>query len=130
MTSNTVSISIDPGDGSAPKQVTGVPWYPGITVLQAMTIGQAMNPGSLSFRLLYHSFFGAFVDMIDDVADAGDNYWLFSISNQPSSVGVSEAIIAEDASGQNIDVEWLYGPAEQHVSKHQALTKLKAYKRR
>ncbi|MGI9074585.1 MAG: hypothetical protein ACR2JB_25445 [Bryobacteraceae bacterium] len=62
---NTVSITIQTSNGSTPKQVMNIPWFPGITVLQSMIIGQAMNPGTFSFRVLYHSFYGAFVDMID-----------------------------------------------------------------
>jgi hypothetical protein len=127
---NTISISIDLGDGSAPKRVTGIPWFPGITVLQAMVLGQAMNPGSFSFRIVYHSFFGAFVDMIDDTPDQGGEFWLFSIENQSSSVGVSEAIILEDQSGEDIEVEWLFTVPDQHPAKRQIAAKLKAYEKK
>ena len=127
---NTISISVDPGDGTAPKQFTGIPWFPGITVLQAMVIGQSMNPGTFSFRVLYHSFFGAFVDAIDDVADEDGKFWLFSVEDQPSSLGVSEAVILEDQSGENIDVEWLFTVPDDHPAKHQASVKMKAYERR
>ena len=105
---NTISILISQDPTQPPKQVGGISWYPGITVLQPMVIGQSMNPGSFSFRVLYHSFFGAFVDMIDDVADASPKFWMFSVSNNPSPVGVSEAIVLEDKQGENIEIEWRF----------------------
>src|SRR5579871_2486915 len=52
---NTISILISQEASQPPKRVIGVPWYPGITVLQAMVIAQSMHPGSFSFRVLYHS---------------------------------------------------------------------------
>src|SRR5271168_4273426 len=95
---NTISISIKADPGSPAKQFTGIPWFPGITVLQAMIIGEAMNPPvptdpqakAFSFRALYHSFYGAFIDEIDDVADAGVNYWMVYVNNAKSVIGVSE----------------------------------------
>jgi Domain of unknown function (DUF4430) len=109
---NTISILISQESSEPPKQVTGIPWYPGITVLQAMVIAQSMHPGSFSFRVLYHSFYGAFVDMIDGVADADPKYWTVSVSNNQLPVGVSEAIVLEDRQGENVEIEWKFGVPE------------------
>jgi hypothetical protein len=109
---NTISILISQESCEPPKQVTGIPWYPGITVLQAMVIAQSMHPGSFSFRVLYHSFYGAFVDMIDSVADADPKYWTVSVSNNPLPVGASEAIVLEDRQGENVEIEWKFGVPE------------------
>ena len=106
---NTVSILISQESSESQKRVTGVPWYPGITVLQAMVIAQSMHPGSFSFRVLYHSFYGAFVDMIGGVTDADPKYWTVSVSNNPLPVGVSEAIVLEERQGENVEIEWRFG---------------------
>lgn len=108
---NTISILISQ-ESSELKRVTDVPWYPGITVLQAMVIAQSMDPGSFSFRVLYHSFYGAFVDMIDGVTDADPKYWTVSVSNNPLPVGVSEAIVLEERQGENVEIEWRFGVPE------------------
>jgi hypothetical protein len=92
---NTISILISQESSEPPKQVTGIPWYPGI-----------------SFRVLYHSFYGAFVDMIDGVTDADPKYWTVSVSNNPLPVGVSEAIVLEDRQGENVEIEWKFGVPE------------------
>jgi hypothetical protein len=80
--------------------------------LQAMVIAQSMHPGSFSFRVLYHSFYGAFVDMIDGVTDADPKYWTVSVSNNPLPVGVSEAIVLEERQGENVEIEWRFGIPE------------------
>jgi hypothetical protein len=75
--------------------------------------------------VLYHSFFGAFVDLIDDVADASPKFWMFSVSNNPSPVGVSEAIVLEDKQGENIEIEWRF-EVPQQTAAAQATRKSKA----
>ena len=122
---NTISILIYQDPSQPPTQLVGIPWYPGITVLQAMVIGQSMNPGSFSFRVIYHSFFGAFVDLIDDIPDASPKFWMFSVSNNPSPVGVSEAIVLEDKQGENIEIEWRFEVPQQPAAA-QATRKTKA----
>lgn len=109
---NTISISIN--DANTLKRVVNIPWYPGITVLQAMVIAQAMEPGKFSFRAVYHSFFGAFIDRIDDTPEHDGRFWLLAVSNNPSAVGVSEAILPETAPGQNVDIEWSFLLPEEH----------------
>ena len=124
---NTVSIKIT--DPSKPLVlIENIPWFPGITVLQAMIIGQEMYHKQFSFRAVYASFFGAFIDMIDGTEDAGNNFWLFSINNAQSPVGVSEAILLEDQEeGQNVEIEWIYGvPAPEHPTATQANLKRQA----
>ena len=123
-TRNTVSLSVQADPSSQPKKFVDIPWYPGITVLQAMIIAQSMNPGAFSFRALYHSFYGAFVDEIDDVPDADPKYWLFSVNNASSPVGVSEAIVLESAAGVNAEIEWVFGaPTSSAAHKQQTARK-------
>ena len=104
----TVSISIAATSTTPALTITGIPWYPGITVLQAMIVAQSLT--SYMFRTLHYTLWGALVDSLNGVEDdnGSGNYWFFSVSNNPSVVGVSEAILIESAPG-NIDIEWTYG---------------------
>lgn len=84
-----------------------------------MVIAQAMDQ-TFSFRAVYHSFYGAFVDGIDDKVDAAPNYWFFSLNHAQSLVGVSEAIVPEDVSGVNVEIEWIFGAPASTATKEQA----------
>jgi hypothetical protein len=77
-----------------------------MTVLESMIIGQAMDQ-RFSFQVLYHSMYGAFVNMIDDLPDRGNEYWMVKVGGVDSNLGISEAIL-QDAAGQNVDVAWDY----------------------
>jgi len=107
---STVAITVfAPGNQLSP--VTGIPWYPGITVLNAMIIGQAMmGPAAFNFRLVYHSAFGAFVDMIDDRVEGNGNFWMLTIDGVQANFGAAEQIIAEPSEGATSTVEWSLGP--------------------
>lgn len=109
---NTVMIKIykDPSRPEPTDQLPDVPWFAGITALQAMVIGESMYEKSFSFRVVYRSVFGAFIDSIDGVDDNpdGQKYWMLFINGQESSVGVSEAIISEDETITSAIVEWRY----------------------
>jgi hypothetical protein len=118
-TANTISLSIKSDSSSPPKVVSNIPWFPGVTVLQAMVIAQAMDQ-TFSFRAVYHSFYGAFVDDIDDKIDAAPNFWMFSLNHAQSLLGVSEAIVPEDVSGVNVEIEWVFGPPASAATKQQA----------
>ncbi len=103
---STVSLAIDKGDGSTVPAISGIPWFPGLTVLQAMIIAQAMQPDIFNFTITYHSKYGAFVQAIDDAAEGGGKFWMLKIDNKPSPVGVSEAIVIEQPTGATIAVQW------------------------
>jgi hypothetical protein len=109
---NTVTIKIykDPTQPNPSDQLPDVPWFAGITALQAMVIGEAMYEKSFTFRVVYRSIFGAFIDSIDGVDDDPGNqkFWMLYINGQESNVGVSEAIISEDETITSAVVEWRY----------------------
>jgi len=107
-TGSTIAISIDKGDGTPVLSFSEIPWFPGVTALQAMIVAQAMYPDSFSFKINYHSRFGAFVESIDDVAQAGEKIWLLKVAGKTSSFGASEAIVIEEPTGMNVDIEWLF----------------------
>jgi len=92
-----------------------VPWYAGITALQAMIIGEALHSNNFSFRVIYRSAYGAFVDAIDGLADGDkpNHCWMLYINGQESDVGASEAILQEDDSTTAAIVEWRYSDISQ-----------------
>lgn len=106
---HTVSITVYPNPGQPPSnQVKNIPWFPGITVLEAMSIADSMDISDLRFRAVFASPYGAFIDSINDLADAGDSYWLLYINGTLSTLGASESILLEDDQISNIDIEWRY----------------------
>jgi hypothetical protein len=109
---NVVQIRIyaDPTNPQPTGSLPDVPWYAGITVLQAMIIGEAMNATNFSFRVEYRSIYGAQIDSIDTVTDnaAANLYWLLWVNGKESAVGASEAILFEDLTNQTALVEWRY----------------------
>jgi hypothetical protein len=71
---NTVSIAVFEDAAQPPtKTFTGIPWFPGMTILQAMILAQAMNVGGFEFQVEYNSIYGAFVNKIDSVEDHGSS---------------------------------------------------------
>jgi len=120
---NTVDINIysDPNSTAPTLPLRGIPWYAGMTALQAMIIGEAMYSSNFSFRVVYKSIYGAFIDSIDGVTDQGNFYWMLKIDNKDPGVGASEAIIPEDASKTTALVEWRYVDVTATASKQAKL---------
>ena len=107
---NTISIKVQPDPAASPTfAVDDIPWFAGITVLQAMIIADAMTDATFSFRAVYASSYGAFIDKINGLEDQGGKYWMLFIDQKEADVGVSEALLLEQA-GQNVEVEWKYLP--------------------
>jgi Domain of unknown function (DUF4430) len=106
----TINIFSDPAAPKPTHQLPNVPWFAGITALQAMVIGEAMYEKSFSFRVVYRSIYGAFIDSIDDIADdPGQNrFWMLYINGAAALTGVSEAIIQEDDTVTSATIEWRY----------------------
>jgi hypothetical protein len=106
---STVKIVVS-APGKQTPALDGIPWFPGLTVLQAMVIGQAMaGPTGFSFRTVYHSQFGAYVDEIDDALEGGGDYWLLRLAdpNGPlTDFGPAEQILAEPVQGSTLAVYW------------------------
>ena len=109
---NSITIKIygDPSESAPTDVLSDIPWFAGINALQAMVIGEAMYEKNFSFRVVYRSIFGAFVDSIDGVADdpATNRFWILYINGEEATVGASEAIIQEDQSITSALVEWRY----------------------
>jgi hypothetical protein len=109
---NVVKINIYANAASPDPTLSlpDVPWYAGITALQAMIIGEALHSSNFSFRVIYRSIYGAFVDSIDGVTDEDqpNHYWMMYVDGEESPVGASEAILLEDDTKTHILVEWRY----------------------
>jgi hypothetical protein len=109
---NTVRINIyaDPSKPEPTLSLPDVPWYAGITALQAMIIGEALHPSNFTFRVIYRSIYGAFIDSIDDLADEDqpNHYWMLYIDGDEAEVGASESILLEDGNKTHVVVEWRY----------------------
>jgi|SRR5476649_434127 len=107
----TVDVKIY-ADPASPPTLTlpNLPWYAGLTVLQAMVIGEAMNAQNFAFRVEYRSIYGAQLDSIDGLSDGDkpNHYWLLFVDGVESTVGASEAIIQENPSKQSALIEWKY----------------------
>src|SRR5476651_2334661 len=105
-TGSTVSVRIDNGGGQPPAAFDNIPWFPGLTILQAMIVGQAMYPGAFSFRVNYHSAYGAYFESIDDGAEGNGRFWFVRLDDKPEDYGASEAIIIENPTGANSVINW------------------------
>jgi hypothetical protein len=105
-----IDIYADPSKPNPTLSLPDVPWYAGITALQAMVIGEALHPWNFSFRVVYRSIYGAFIDSIDDLADGDkpNHYWMLYIDGDEAKVGASEAILLEDVNKTQVIVEWRY----------------------
>jgi hypothetical protein len=106
----TINIYSTPGASKPTHQLPHVPWFAGITALQATVLGEAMYERSFSFRVVYRSIYGAFIDCIDDVADdpARNCYWMLYVNGTAAQVGASEAIIQEDEVITSATIDWRY----------------------
>jgi hypothetical protein len=122
---NIVKINIyaDPSKPNPTLSLPDVPWYAGITALQAMIIGEALHPTNFTFRVVYRSIYGAFVDSIDGLADEDtpNHYWMLYVDGTEAAVGASEAILLEDAAKTSVVVEWRYVDVSQAAHKQAAL---------
>lgn len=126
---NIVKINIyaDTAKPDPTLSLPDVPWYAGITVLQAMIIGEALHPSNFSFRVIYRSIYGAFIDSIDGLADEDqpNHYWMMYVDGEETQVGASEAILLEDETRTHVVVEWRYCDVS-GASHNQASLKSKA----
>ena len=121
---NTVTVLIGKADGLPDHQVSHIPWYAGIRALDAMIIADAMTEPAghrgtpeykpeldFSFRAIFSSIYGAFVDQISGITARNGKYWMLYIylkgqTPELSTRGVSEALLIDGAAGFNIVVEW------------------------
>jgi hypothetical protein len=126
---NMVKINIyaNPAQPGPTLSLPDVPWYAGITALQAMVIGEALHPSNFGFRVVYRSIYGAFIDSIDGLTDGDqpNHYWMLYIDGEEAEVGASEAILQADATKTHVVVEWRYCDVSD-ASHNQAALKSKA----
>ena len=106
----TIKIYKDPADPRPTHQLPDVPWSAGITALQALIIGGSLYEHSFSFRVVYSSIFGAFIDSVDGVDDnpTTGRFWMLCVEGQESSVRVLDAIGNADEMTTNDVLELRY----------------------
>lgn len=108
---NTVSIVIVPDAAQPPsRRIDDIPWYPGMTVLSAMMVGDAMFADTFTFRLIYRSFYGAWVDSIDGYDDTQTQVWMLYVDGVLSDYGVSDTILRMKQAGSHIELVWKFEP--------------------
>jgi hypothetical protein len=122
---NTVSLRIADPQGGPPTLFENIPWFPGMTILEAMIIAQGMYVKSFSFQVEYHSFYGAFANAIDGTVDQGSFYWIVQVDGNDSPLGISEAILQENPN-ENVEVEWQYRDTSKQPQTDQVKRKLLA----
>lgn len=110
-----IQIYADPNNSNPTLTLPDIPWFPGLTVLQAMIIGISMHSADLSFGILYRSspICGAAIDSINGVSngDRANHYWSLYMNGQETVVGAGETILLWDVSRQTALVEWRYTDA-------------------
>lgn len=111
---NTVQIKIYKDSANPPTHnLVDVPWFAGLTVLQAMIVGEAMyQAANFEFAVRYRSIYGAYIFSIDGLSDGdqADHYWMLYVDGAASNYGVSESLIFEDVQKTSALLEWKYEP--------------------
>jgi len=76
-----------------------------------------------SFRVVYRSIYGAFIDCIDDVADnpARHCFWMLYINGTEAQIGASEAIIQEDEVITSATIDWRYEDVSKGIHRQASL---------
>jgi len=106
---STVSITVQPDPNQPPStRVAGIAWQPGLTVLDAMIMGDAASPSTFTFRALFASVFGAFIDMVDGVEEHDNFYWLFYVNGEFSDLGASTKPVPGGPGAPNAEIEWKF----------------------
>lgn len=93
MAANTISLAVMPTPGSPSHFFGSVPWYPGITVLDALILADAMIEDTFTFTILYGSGYGAFVQQFDQSPPPSGAYWMLYVNNILADHGVSETML-------------------------------------
>lgn len=104
----SITLQINPGSGGTPRTIPNVPWYPGISALDVMIVADAMFDDTFTFRLVYKSLFGAWVDLIDDIEDTDSVFWIMYVNGASATQGVSSEIIPMPADNSPAILEWRF----------------------
>ncbi|WP_420393242.1 hypothetical protein [Acuticoccus sp.] len=111
----SVSLSIVPDPNASPtRHFAALAWYPGIRVLDLLVLADASLTDSFTFRAIYGSQYGVFIDQFDGIADAPDRFWLLYIDGQLAERGVSESLIIRD--GSHVEFRFEVPPKEHSQS--------------
>lgn len=107
MRSITLRILAD-GTSAASRTIGDIPWYPGITILDALMIADGMFEDTFTFQIKYTSVFGAWMEEVDGVANASPKYWFFHVNDVPIEVGPSSLVLPAPTPGEPVRLDLVY----------------------
>lgn len=79
--------------GTPSRTIENIPWYPGITILDAMLIADGMFADTFTFTLTYTSEYGAWLNAVDGKSNSNSEFWLFVVNGKQADEGVSSFVI-------------------------------------
>lgn len=92
---NVVQLLISSTPVSPQYDFPNVAWFPGMNVLDVLTLADATVEDNFTFGVLYGSLYGAFVSQINGVSGGSSGYWMLYINGQLASSGISESLILD-----------------------------------
>jgi hypothetical protein len=92
---NVVQLTISSTPVSPQFDFPNVAWFPGMNVLDVLTLADATVEDNFTFSVLYGSLFGAFVSEINGVPGGSSGFWMLYINGQLASSGISESLILD-----------------------------------
>lgn len=86
---DTVSISISTNN----QTISGIPWFEGMNVQQAMEAAYDIPPG-IGFAIqFYGSALGYLILMVDGTFDADPYYWFLYVNGVETPTGIDQTIL-------------------------------------
>eukprot|EP00026_Physarum_polycephalum_P019613 Phypoly_transcript_21711.p1 GENE.Phypoly_transcript_21711~~Phypoly_transcript_21711.p1 ORF type:complete len:123 (+),score=16.22 Phypoly_transcript_21711:94-462(+) len=85
------SIYMDVNEPSGKTQTITLPWYPSLTLFNAMVQMVTYTNQNFTFDMSFASAqYGGFVTSINGIDNTETLYWLYSVNGQQAQVGVGE----------------------------------------
>jgi hypothetical protein len=105
--------------GSTLHEFDVLPWYPGITVFDVMRIADGFANDDFTFRVVFESSHGIFVDKIWDIEDSVSDHWMLYVDGKLSDEGASETMLPAPVNDRLL-VEWRYESVENYEGSRKA----------
>ena len=113
MGSRTVSLAIRPVPGQPPsRRFEALPWFPGERVLDLLVLADASAEDRFTFRAVFGSDYGVFIDQIDGVDNTDTHGWMLYVNGAIAEAGVSETLLLKTAA--EIEFRFEEAPAGKH----------------
>lgn len=92
---NVLTLNISPTPSSPAYSFANVAWFPGMNVLDVLTLADASVNDNFTFGILYGSQYGAYVSQMNGVSGSGGYYWMLYVNGQLAEAGISETLILD-----------------------------------